>query len=202
MNDLKNKLAGMHAEGMENGKSLTLPGNFKLTLDIYKAHPDEDAEAALERLRNSGVKLVKGQIHPVHHMAKVQIRLNRMSAEEFKRLAISMLGNGDELLKSLEYFYEKPWQQMEALSKQIKGASAQATNAIGKAGETAMAEGKTVGYYRSLLNFNKAFAQWTYQPFVPLYSYSLRTLRALLELVEAYLKPLGVKAEEPEPQAA
>lgn len=202
VNDLKNKLAGMHAEGMENGKSLTLPGNFKLTLDVYKAHPDEDAEAALERLRNSGVKLVKGQIHPVHHMAKVQIRLNRMSAEEFKRLAISMLGNGDELLKSLEYFYEKPYQQMEALSKQIKGASAQATNAIGKAGETAMAEGKTVGYYRSLLNFNKAFAQWTYQPFVPLYSYSLRTLRGMLELVEAYLKPLGVKAEEPKPQAA
>jgi hypothetical protein len=70
---------------------------------------------------------------------------------------------------------------------------------MGKAGETAMAEGKTVGYYRSLLNFNKAFAQWTYQPFVPLYSYSLRTM---LELVEAYLKPLGKKAEEPEPQAA
>jgi phiKZ-like phage internal head proteins len=201
-NDLKNRLVGMHAEGMENGKSVTLPGNFELALEVYKAHPDEDVEAALERLRNSGVKLVKGRIHPAHHMARVQIRLNRMSAEQFKRLAISMLGNGDELLKSLEYFYEKPYQQMEALSKQIRSASAQATNAIGKAGEAAMAEGKTVGYYRSLLNFNKAFAQWTYHPFVPLYSYSLRTLRAMLELVEAYLKPLGAKAEEPGAQAA
>ena len=202
VNDLKNRLAGMHAEGMENGKSLTLPGNFQLTLDVYKSHPDEDAEAALERLRNSGVKLVKGRIHPVHQMSKAQIRLNRMSAEEFKRLAISVLGNGDELLKSLEYFYEKPYQQMEALSKQIRSASAHATNAIGKAGEAAMAEGKTESSYRSLLNFNKAFAQWTYHPFVPLYSYSIRTLRAMLELVEAYLTPLGKKAEEPEAQAA
>ncbi|MBB5409408.1 hypothetical protein HDG34_003349 [Paraburkholderia sp. HC6.4b] len=202
VNDLKNKLAGMHAEGMESGKSVTLPGNFELTLDVYKSQPDEDAEAALERLRNSGVKLVKGRIHPAHHMAKIQIRLNRLSAEEFKRRAISLLGYGDELLKALEYFYEKPYQQMEALSKQIKNASAQATNATARAGEAAMAEGKTVGYYRSLLNFNKAFAQWTYQPFVPLYSYSIRTLRAMLEIVEAYLKPLGRKAEAPEPQAA
>ncbi|MGF6603691.1 hypothetical protein P3T23_008445 [Paraburkholderia sp. GAS448] len=202
VSDLKNKLAGMHAEGMENGKSVTLPGNFQLTLDVYKAQPEEAAEAALERLRNSGVKLVKGRIHPAHHMKKGQIRMSGASAQEFRRRAIGMLEIGDELLKSLEYFYEKPYQQMEALSKQIKGASAQATNAIGRAGEAAMAEGKTVGYYRALLNFNKAFAQWTYQPFVPLYSYSLRTLRAMLEFVDAYLKPLGRKAEEPQAQAA
>jgi hypothetical protein len=202
VNELKNKLTGMHAEGMENGKSITLPGNFQLTLEVYKSHPEEDVESALERLRNSGVKLVKGQIHPAHHMAKARVTLKPVSAQEYKRSALNLLSHAEELLKSLEYFYEKPYQQLEGVAKQIRSASEQATRAIGKAGEAAMAEGKTVSHYRSLLNFNKAFAQWTYQPFVPLYSYSLRTLRSMLEFVEAYLKPLGTKAEGPEAQAA
>jgi hypothetical protein len=103
--DLKNKLAGMHAEGMKPGDSAKLPGNFLLQLDVYQSHPDEDAEAALERLRNSGVKLVKGRIHPAHHMGKAEVRLDRVSAEQFKRQAIHLLELGDELLKSLEYFY-------------------------------------------------------------------------------------------------
>ena len=57
-----------------------------------------------------------------------------------------------------------------------------------------MGEGKALHHYRSLLNFNKAFADWSYQPFVPLYNYALRTLRSMLALIDAALDCFEGKA--------
>jgi hypothetical protein len=188
--ELKNKLVGMHPEGMKPGETKKLLGNARLELSVYESHPDEPVDEALERLRNSGMKYVSGG---VHWAAKATTVSQEMPVVN-KSVYVQGLGQCDELLKSLEHFYEKPYHELEGISKQVKQASATATSAIGKAGEAAMAEGKALHHYRSLLNFNKAFAAWTYQPFVPLYAHALRTLRSYLGFIEA-----GLSAYEGKP---
>ncbi|SAK83766.1 hypothetical protein AWB81_04237 [Caballeronia arationis] len=190
VNDLKGKLVGMHPDGMTPGESKKLLGNAKLELNVYEPHPDEPVDQALERMRASGLKLVQGDVHVAAKMARAQIALRPGNKSQW----VQLLSQCDDLVGSLEHFYSGPYHELDKMADQAKAASKSATAAIGKAGEAAMGEGKALHHYRSLLNFNKAFADWSYQPFVPLYNYALRTLRSILAVIDAALTCFEVTA--------
>jgi hypothetical protein len=189
--DLKNKLTGMHPEGFASSAGIDkLIGHAHLELVAYENTAGEDVDAALERLRNSGVKYVNDGAHFVAQHAAVPSVIPVAP----KHAYVATLGMLDEMLSSMEHFYEKTYHEFDDLGKRIKYASATATKAMGKAGEAAMAEGRTIHHYRSLLNFNKAWAQWTYQPFVPLFTHAIKVLRGYSALVEAGLEAYDEKA--------
>jgi hypothetical protein len=189
--DLKNKLTGMHPEGFASSAGIDkLIGHAHLELVAYENTAGEDVDAALERLRNSGAKYVNDGAHFVAQHAA----LPSVIPVAPKHAYVATLGMLDEMLSSMEHFYEKTYPQFDDLGKRIKSASATATKAMGKAGEAAMAEGRTIHHYRSLLNFNKAWAQWTYQPFVPLFTHAIKVMRGYSALVEAGLEAYDEKA--------
>jgi hypothetical protein len=189
--DLKNKLTGMHPAGFASSAGIDkLIGHAHLELVAYENTAGEDVDAALERLRNSGVKYVNDGAHFVAN----HVSLPHVIPVAPKHAYVQTLGMLDEMLSAMEHFYQKTYHEFDDLGKRIKTASAAATKAMGKAGEAAMAEGRTIHHYRSLLNFNKAWAQWTYQPFVPLFTHAIKVLRGYSALVESGLEAYDEKA--------
>jgi hypothetical protein len=189
--DLKNKLTGMHPASFASSAGIDkLIGHAHLELVAYENTAGEDVDAALERLRNSGVKYVNDGAHFVaQHGA-----LPAVVPVAPKHAYVTIIGMLDEMLSSMEHFYQKTYHEFDDLGRRIKSASATATKAMGKAAEAAMADGKSIHHYRSLLNFNKAWAQWTYQPFVPLFTHAIKVLRGYSALVEAGLEAYDEKA--------
>ncbi|WP_144106600.1 hypothetical protein [Paraburkholderia sp. BCC1886] len=200
--ELKGKLVGMHMEGMQPNSTMRLLGNAHLELKVYDPHADEPVDEALERLRNSGLTFVQQPIHAAVHVAGA-VGARGAQPVDKKESYLQLLDVVELLFKPLEHFYETPFKEMEQIAKQAKTASASAASAIGKAGEGAMAEGKGVSHYRSLLNFNKAFAQWSFQPFVPMFSHTMRLARFILNIAEAGLRAYeGKGSTKPERDGA
>jgi hypothetical protein len=187
---LKERLLGMRSK--EGGEGLTKPflGNGKLELQAYDKVGGEDATVALERLRLSGLKYVKAATAATIEKGKDE--LHGVPAATIAQME-GLLDSAAELLEVVDAFYSRMTEQFDKTAKELQAASNKATQAMEQLDKAEFGE-KSVDYYRTLLNFNKAFADWSSEPFIPLYQHTLRVVNSLAALTRGSLTCYKVKA--------
>jgi hypothetical protein len=187
---LKGKLLGMHSTGSEAGITDPFLGNGKLELQTYDKLEGEDSGVALERLRLSGLKYQKAATAKTIESGKdVMDGIPAASIPEME----GILDQAGELLEYLDVFYSRMSEQFDKTAKELQAASNKATQAMEKLDKAEFGD-KSVEYYRTLLNFNKAFADWATEPFIPMYQHTLRVVNSLAALVRGSLTCYKVKA--------
>jgi hypothetical protein len=164
-----------------------LAGGYRLE---YQSLQEVDASASpavqLERIRNTGYRFVKGDA-----AGKSITETEEVAALGHARLQ-EFVKNVRRLIEALEKFYGTHFDKLDKKGQEIKAASAELTKKIEQPeGES----GAVMADYRALVNFNKTFAEWTYQPFVPAFGYAVKLISAGIRGVEAHLSLKTAKKE-------
>jgi hypothetical protein len=178
---LKEKLVGMHSKTFE-GQTKFL-GNGRLDVQSYEKLGGEDAAVALERLRLSGIKYSKLPTAATIEQGKDE--LHGIPAASLAEME-GILNHAAQLVTTIEGFYSQHAGQFDKTAKELEAASARATAGMA-ALDPAEFGARSIDYYRSLLNFNKAFADWSSEPFIPMYQHTLRVINSLAALVRGSL---------------
>lgn len=186
---LKARLMGMHSETSGDGITEPFLGNGKLELQKYDKLGGEDASVALERLRLSGLKYHKAATASTIEGGKDE--MHNIPAASHPQME-EILAAADKLLDTVDVFYGHLVGQFDKTAKELEAASNKATTAMGELDKAEFGE-KSLDYYRTLLNFNKAFADWSTEPFIPMYQHTLRVVNSLAALVRGSMTCYKVK---------
>jgi hypothetical protein len=158
---------------------LTAPtlGNISIAVKMPSVK-DGDAVTPIgyaEFLRNSGNMVV-----PTSETSKEGPKDFEMTTLSHPAMQ-DMLATCSKMLETLEEFKRgKRSKDLEKTRKDMAAASDKATKAIENAKKGESADKGAVETYRAMLNFNQAFARWTQQPAMPMYSHTLSVVRAVM----------------------
>lgn len=166
-------------------------GNISLVSKRYIGQDASDTVlGSLDRHRQSSVEVVYGTT-----VAESSFVMPTLSIST----ALSLLATCEGMLNQLET-YDRGGRRrtFAATRRRLEAESKAATEQIGKKAKTAEVE----AYYRSLLNFNQAFAKWSSAPTTQFTTSMIATIRSVLLVVRKSLAAHGVqKVEGPAPAA-
>ncbi len=176
---LRDNLSATHLSVTHELTSQGFIGNGSLRYQQHQRIVGEDASISLERIRLSGLKYTKGATpKSIEHGRD---KLDGVPAGSVAEMT-AVLKSAEKLLGILESFYTDKVKEFYKTADECKKASEKANQAMNKLDRAEFGE-KSIGYYRSLLNFNTAFASWTNEPFIPMYEHTLRVVSSLFLLV-------------------
>lgn len=180
---LKEKLGGILIDVPQEFTAHGFIGSGHLRFQKHERVHGESADVALERIRLSGLKYTKGEVpKTVERGDDVLSGVPAGSEAEMEHL----LDQADAALEVLTSFYSQYVNQFYKTADDCQDASVKASKEM-ELLDKAEFGNKSVGYYRSMLNFNSAFANWTYEPFVPMYHHTLRVVNSIFILVRGSL---------------
>jgi Skp family chaperone for outer membrane proteins len=153
-----------------------LLGNISLAVKKPKTKEgDLTSIGFAEFLRNSGELVV-----PTSETSKEGPKDFEMATMSHPSM-LDMLGTCDKMLEVLEEFKRgKRTKDLEKTRKDLSNGSDKATKSIENAKKGEAEDKAAIESYRSMLNYNQAFARWTQQPAMPMYSHTLTVVRAVL----------------------
>jgi hypothetical protein len=181
--DLKDKLAGVMIDVPQEYTSKGFIGSGHLRFQKHERVHGESPDVALERIRLSGLKYTKGEVPRT--IEKGDDVLQGVPAGSVPEME-SLLDQAEEALEVLLTFYSQYVNQFYKTAEECQEASVKASKEMELLDQAEFGN-KSVGYYRSMLNFNSAFANWTYEPFVPMYHHTLRVVNSIFILVRGSL---------------
>jgi hypothetical protein len=181
--ELRDKLAALHIRVAPEVTTSGFIGNGSLRYQNHERVMGESVDVALERIRLSGLKYTKGET-PKSVSTGKDI-LDGVPAGNIHEMT-DVLNAADKLLDILNAFYGQYINQFYKTSDACRAASNKASRAMIEL-DRAEFGNKSIGYYRSMLNFNTAFANWTNEPFIPMYQHTLRVVSSLFLLVRGSL---------------
>lgn len=184
--ELKDKLGQLHLEVSQDVTAHGFIGGGHLRFQKHERVVGEPVHVALERLRLQGLKYQKADAPRGDHS------LEGIPAGS-KNEMDAVLDAADKMLETLEVFYGQYVNQFYKAADECREASNNASKAMEEL-DKAEFGAKSIGYYRSLLNFNTAFANWTHEPFIPMYQHTLRVAGSLFILVRGSLSCYKSKA--------
>jgi hypothetical protein len=187
-NELKDKLGALHLDVAPDVTAHGFIGSGTLRFQKHERVVGEPVEVALERLRLTGLKYQKGDAPKGNH------NLEGMPAGSVPEMT-EALAAAEKMLETLEVFYGQYVTQFYKAADECRTASNKASKAMGELDKAEFGN-KSIGYYRSMLNFNTAFANWTHEPFIPMYQHTLRVVSSLFILVRGSLSCYKGKAPE------
>lgn len=187
------KIPGMHSgagdrwPGFEVKISEPLAGNVSI---VARTPKDLDLSSndvninKLEQLRKLSFEVVATS--EASHQLATSFEMPTMS----NKAMMDVLNDADKLLETLEKFQRGSRHTNAAkLRTKISAASDKASKAVAKLdGENESAHRDAIPYYRSMLNFNTAYARWTKDPAMPMVGHTLATVRGVLSVVDKSLK--------------
>jgi hypothetical protein len=181
--DLKDKLTGVLIDVPSEYTANGFIGSGHLRFQKHERVHGESADVALERIRLSGLKFTKGDVpKTVERGQDVLQGIPAGTEMEMEQL----LDHADACLEVLTSFYAQYVNQFYKTADDCQDASVKASKEMELLDKAEFGD-KSVGYYRSMLNFNSAFANWTYEPFVPMYHHTLRVVNSIFILVRGSL---------------
>lgn len=180
---LRDKLTNLHLKVTHEITSQGFIGNGSLRYQEHARVVGEDASISLERIRLSGLKYTKGATPK--QIANHGDRLNGVPMGTVPEMT-SVLKYAEKLLDLLEEFYSSKVDDFYKASNECRKASEKAAKEMSKL-DKAEFGGRSMSYYRAMLNFNSAFATWTNEPFIPMYEHTLRVVNSLFLVVRGSL---------------
>lgn len=164
--------------GFDSFLGAALPGNVSLCSKLYSGKKDNSVMAVLDGVRRSGLELVDTA-------DKAKSVPNDFTMATMSSSGMSdILKECNKLLDTLEeYRRGKGTKEIQKTRKDLESVSAKATAEMEKA-KNSEEDRAMVPFYRSLLNFNPAFARWAQSPATSLLSSALTTIRANLVAVQ------------------
>lgn len=178
-NALKERLIGMHVPDYGNVTTAAFIGGGKIENQSYDKVGGEDASIALERLRLSGLKYKKVEVAKTVEQGKDELHGIPAGSKE---QMLEVLNDCEKLLDEVDAFYSHKTGDFDKTAKEIEAASSKATEAMGQL-DKAEFGAKSLEYYRVLINFNKAFADWANEPFLSMQHHTERVVTSCAQLV-------------------
>lgn len=167
--------AGKKEGDFEIQEGPELMGGGKLRLRTYQVDETDSPLGAIDRLRTAGVELEAG-----NRAAAGSIEFKTMEVPEMKKAVDLALST----LKGLEEFHKgSRFSNLKSAGDDLRSASNKATAAMNKMKDGDTGGGRTVAEFRSLVNFNAAYARWVQQPAIPMTAKTLSAVRTIAMLV-------------------
>lgn len=164
-----------------------LLGGGKLVFAEFEGNADASALGALDHFRRSGVRYEKEALKN-----KQEVEFKILTTREVEEL----LKDSKELLKNLKDFHTGGRiEKLKKTSDELKKASSKADAELKKMKKDDKGQTNLINEYRSVMNFNTAFANWTYQPAIPFYGNVIASVRAILLVVSQSLNHYEPKAK-------
>lgn len=172
--------------GFKTKLSKPLLGNKSLVAKIYEGGDGHtEVLASLDRHRNTRVVVMRT---PGTSMAHSKMEISPIAASGM----INLLDDCLSILKSLEDYKTGPKVKMLLAEKRrIETASETATSEM-KSVEAGNGKASDMPYYRSLLNYNTAYARWSKDPMVDVINHSIASVKAISFVVSKSLAAYGV----------
>jgi hypothetical protein len=164
-----------------------LPGGYRLSVKHVNGEDHASALAALERLRNAGASFEKLPNYKGKSLSE------RSEFALPNRLSATMaIGSAGMLIGVLNHFYAETFKKLDEQGDKIKRASDSLAKDL-----PADANGGTEEF-RALVNFYKAYATWTYQPFAPFSAYIVKLCAHVMSDVSTIIKAAkkGTKTDD------
>jgi hypothetical protein len=188
---LKDRLIGMHLPEYGDVTTKAFLGGGKIENQAYDKMGGEDPAIALERLRLSGLKYKKVEVASTIEHGKDE--LHGIPAGSHAQMEEALTGC-EKLLDMLDAFYSHKTADFDKTGKEIELASNAATEAMGRL-DKAEFGAKSLEYYRVLINFNKAFADWANEPFLSMQHHTERVVNSIAQLVRGSMTCYKSKPE-------
>jgi hypothetical protein len=161
--------------GYESRFSKPMLGNIALCLKTPETKNTESAAAHATYLRNSGVFVVSSS--ETTKEGPKDFEMSTLSHSSMRDM-LSTCGNMLDVLE--EYKRGKRTKDLEKTNRELKAAGGKAATKIESSKTGDEADRGAIDTYRSMANYNHAFAHWVSQPAMPIYSQTLSVVRAIL----------------------
>lgn len=172
----------------------SLLGNVHLRSQTYAPKKELSILGSLERFRRSSVTVSSSGNTFLHNNEALMVET--LSPGNM----VSLLNDAIIMLNHMEVFYKgSQYRELKGAKLNLERASMKATAMMNKSiSENVYTTGlegpNNTDYYRSLINFNLAYAGWIHDPIVTMYQRGIASIKTVLAIVVASSKAYDLKA--------
>jgi len=190
--DLKAAAGKAKVPGASSGDSNRFPGfqtfvgtplfgNKSIAAKLFTDNKDDTSDmGALDRFRNARVELIDTADKAPANSAR-ETEITPVTTAGAKKLIKEIEGLLDVLE---EYKRGSKSKAVVKTQKSIEAASDKANKAMGSAKQDDEGTKAAVAQFRSLLNFNAAYARWAQTPAVPMMSHCITTIKTVMVVIQ------------------